>query len=105
MDDSLKILAGAAGGVIMGAGATALLPAPEAATVPTIEAYQQAYFNETGKYAHVEVNTYQTPLGESGYEIVHHLEDGSISSKGYGPEANTRTFFIPKETPTATTTP
>ena len=52
-----------------------------------------------------EVHVYDTANGEKGYQVFNYKNDGSVESKGYGVEADSRTWFrqAPKE-PIATST-
>ena len=67
---------------------------------------EEAYKLENGKYKQelftvdeitgqkYAVHEYVTPKGEVGYQITFYNSDGSIENKGYGPEAESRTYFL-----------
>lgn len=94
-----KLIAGTVG-ILLGAGGLAAVP-EEAIT--QVDAAQATYFAEHGTY--FQVHTYETPLGEKGYQTLYKDAQG-IHSKGVGPEAVDRTFTTEavKEMVSATST-
>jgi len=64
---------------------------------------QERAFNENGEYVHIptfeidntfySVTEYRTPKNEVGYQTII-TTDNYVSSKGYGPEAESRTYEI-----------
>lgn len=83
-------------GGVMGAGAVT-----KEAPLDTIEKAQSAYFAEHGTY--VQVVPYETPSKEKGYHLEYEDEQG-IYSKGFGPEAESRTRETLKVPLTASST-
>lgn len=90
-------------------------PKPQLGTLEDVVARENAYYAEKGKYLQIpkeelppkfKTIEYKTPKGEYGYQVL--WEDSSFyHSKGYGPEADSRTYKYPKPKPfvSSTSTP
>jgi len=70
--------------------------------VASVESRQEQKFTELGRYEQEKISSsqqtwvYQTPQGDWGYQVI--IDDGlNVSSIGYGPEAEARTYAVQKE--------
>lgn len=65
----------------------------ESNRISTDNSYTQYKLGDLDPY--IEVHIYKTPKGEDGYQVIERSPDNSwVSSQGFGPEADKRTYLI-----------